>query len=80
VPWVSPRPDGHEVAVQEKPMIQNLVPDVNNMGLRDAIYLLENAGLRVIFSGKGTVKAQNPMPGTACKRGDEVRLTMTYSS
>jgi cell division protein FtsI (penicillin-binding protein 3) len=80
VPWVSARPDGHEVAVQEKPMIQNLVPDVNNMGLRDAIYLLENAGLRVIFSGKGTVKAQNPMPGTACKRGDEVRLTMTYSS
>ena len=32
---------------------KGLVPDVRGMSLRDAIYLLENSGLRVKYSGKG---------------------------
>ena len=34
------------------------------MGLRDALYLLENAGLRVKYDGIGTVKSQSIEPGT----------------
>jgi len=40
------------------------VPDVRGMGLRDALYLLENAGLRVNYDGIGTVKSQSIAPGT----------------
>ena len=40
------------------------VPDVRGMGLRDALYLLENAGLRVDYDGIGTVKSQSIAPGT----------------
>ncbi|NJN35337.1 MAG: PASTA domain-containing protein [Saprospiraceae bacterium] len=35
------------------------------MGLKDALYILENRGLRVKFSGYGKVAAQSIMPGTA---------------
>ena len=38
------------------------VPDVKGMGLKDALYLLENAGLRVVIKGAGKVSAQS-LPG-----------------
>ncbi len=40
------------------------IPDVRGMGLRDALYLLENAGLQVKYNGIGTVKSQSIAPGT----------------
>ena len=41
------------------------IPDVVGMGLRDALYLLENAGLQVEYEGIGTVTDQSIPPGTA---------------
>ena len=46
------------VAIQE-----GRVPDVRGMGLTDALYLLESAGLRVTHSGSGRVKSQSLQPG-----------------
>lgn len=40
------------------------VPDVRGMGLKDALFLLENCGLSVRFSGQGTVVTQSIAPGT----------------
>ena len=40
------------------------VPDVKGMGLKDALYLLENMDLKVIAKGKGKVVAQSIDPGT----------------
>ena len=34
------------------------------MGLKDALYLLENAGLRVEYEGNGVVKSQTPNSGS----------------
>jgi cell division protein FtsI (penicillin-binding protein 3) len=34
------------------------------MSLRDALYLLENKGLKVNFNGKGKVISQSISPGT----------------
>ncbi len=39
------------------------IPDVTNMGLRDALHILENKGYKVSFSGRGRVKSQRPLPG-----------------
>lgn len=42
-----------------------LVPNVVGMGLRDAIFLLENSGLKVKISGQvGKVREQSVSPGT----------------
>ena len=34
------------------------MPDVRGMGLKDALYLLENAGVKVYYEGSGVVKQQ----------------------
>ena len=39
------------------------VPDVRGMGLSDALYLLESAGLNVTHSGYGAVRTQSIEPG-----------------
>ena len=41
-----------------------VVPNVAGMSLRDALFLLENKGLKVNFFGKGRVRVQSISPGT----------------
>jgi cell division protein FtsI (penicillin-binding protein 3) len=41
------------------------VPDVKGMGLRDALYLLENVNMKVVAKGRGKVRSQSIEPGTA---------------
>jgi len=41
-----------------------VVPNVAGMSLRDALYILENKGLKVNFNGKGRVMTQSISPGT----------------
>lgn len=55
---------------------QNLVPDVSGMGLRDALYILENSGLNVQFSGMGAVKQQSLRPGTSIQNNGTIYLTL----
>ena len=52
------------------------VPDVRNMGVADAIRILESNGLRVMFSGRGRVVSQVPAQGTICAKGDSIYLTL----
>ena len=47
-----------------RPVQPKIVPNVLGMGIRDALYLVENAGCRVRFSGVGKVKSQSILPGT----------------
>jgi len=56
--------------------IPGLIPNVVGMGLRDAIYLLENNGLVVRFSGKGIIKKQSIMPGKKVIKGQTIKLEL----
>ena len=55
------------------------VPDVKDMGARDAIYLLENLGLNTAINGRGTVHSQDPPPGTILRKGERVTLQMSIT-
>jgi cell division protein FtsI (penicillin-binding protein 3) len=48
------------------------------MGLKDAMYILENRGFKVNFSGNGKVIAQDPPAGTPAT--GEVALTLEHDS
>src|SRR6185503_4428696 len=48
---------------------QNLMPDVKGLGLKDALYLLENIGLKVKMSGTGKVMNQSIPAGTPLTKG-----------
>ena len=56
-----------------------IVPDVTGMGARDAVYLLENTGLKVSFRGYGKVMQQSIAPGSKAKKGERIVLTMQTS-
>lgn len=66
-----------EVPLSHRSVVQNIVPNVGKMGLKDAIFVLENVGLRVSFKGKGTVKKQSIAPGEHVKPGQTIYLEMT---
>ena len=54
----------------------NQMPDVTGMGMRDALYLLENRGLKVQYVGKGKVKFQSIEKGKKIYRGNTVVIEL----
>ncbi len=53
------------------------VPNVLGMGLRDALYILENRGLRVRVQGNGMVKRQSLQPGSRAFQGSTIVIELT---
>jgi cell division protein FtsI (penicillin-binding protein 3) len=74
--WVATRESGDTVSLVGVKIQQGLIPDVRGMSLRDAVYLLENTGLRVRINGKGKVLRQNPEHGAKYNEGTVVSLEM----
>ena len=54
----------------------NIVPDVHGMGARDAVYLMEKHGIKVILTGRGRVIKQSVAPGEKVKKGMKCELRM----
>ena len=52
----------------------SIIPSVIGMGLKDAVYLMENKGLRVMATGRGRVSNQSLLAGTTFKKGQTVTL------
>lgn len=76
--WViaSARPDTNRVKLDGLVMREGVVPRVIGMGAKDAVYLLEQAGLRVSLSGAGRVVSQSVRPGTRVSKGQAVLVTL----
>lgn len=52
------------------------VPDMKGLGLKDALYSIENCGYRCVYSGSGHVTSQSPAPGTPLQKGGTIKLTL----
>jgi cell division protein FtsI (penicillin-binding protein 3) len=74
--WVATRESGDTIRLVGVTPQQGQVPDVRGMSLRDAMYLLENSGLRVKFNGKGRVRKQSPEHGAKIYEGSVVSLDL----
>ena len=78
MPWVvSSVKSSDTVVVSGREMIPNLVPNVVGMGLKDAMYVLENSGLRVRFAGRGVVRTQSLRPGTRITEGNVIFIQLS---
>ena len=75
--WIKAVKNGNSVVWRKNPVIKGLVPDVQGMTLRDAIYLLEKNGLRVSVQGKGRVAEQSLSPGTRISKGARIYLQLS---
>lgn len=75
--WAVASADSNEVEITEREVIENLVPRVVGMGAMDALYLLENAGLKVTMEGSGVVRQQSIIPGTRITEGREITIRLS---
>lgn len=75
--WADVYAKSYEPIVKPNVVKQQTMPDVKGMGLKDALFLLENMGLKVIPNGKGKVMGQSLSAGAAIKKGLTVYLQLS---
>ena len=74
--WVRAERDSSDIRLRNLKIIDGLVPSVYGMGAKDAVFLLENAGLRVTLSGAGRVTSQSIPPGRRVVKGQTILITL----
>ena len=77
--WVSVSSDSKNVLMKEIQNKNGNIPDVVGMGLKDAVYMLENAGLKVLINGKGRVVKQSLKAGSMFKKGSIISIDLAKS-
>jgi cell division protein FtsI (penicillin-binding protein 3) len=77
--WSITQRVGEKVVLGNKKIIDNLMPDLVSMGLKDALYIIENMGLQVQVRGCGSVRHQSIAPGSRISRGQTVVLEMSFT-
>lgn len=74
--WASMYATNYKRILKTNIVKDNLVPNVKGMGLRDAIRLLEEKGLRVRAKGSGKVADQSIQPGVPFRKGQDIVLNL----
>ena len=73
--WTAIDAQSDSLSLVKRTVPDRVVPNVVGMGLRDALYILENRGLEVTVQGVGKVIRQSIKPGTRI-RGQQIKLTL----
>lgn len=76
-PWVVALQKEEGLEIDQRIIHDEQVPNVVGMGVRDALYLLENQGLVVRVKGSGTVTKQSVQAGSKIEKGKEVILELS---
>ena len=66
----------NKIANKDVKIIEGSVPDVNGMGLKDALFVLGNSGLKTLVRGSGRVVRQSLLVGTRVAKGDPIILEL----
>lgn len=61
---------------QEYTSVKGIMPNVTGMGLKDALYLLGNAGLKTAVTGSGKVVSQSIPAGNKISKGLRVEIQL----
>jgi cell division protein FtsI (penicillin-binding protein 3) len=56
---------------------KGIVPNLNGLSAKDALFLLENSGFHVKLLGMGSVKKQSIEAGQKFNKGDKITLTLS---
>jgi cell division protein FtsI (penicillin-binding protein 3) len=73
--WALVGSKNDKISFNKKKINDKIIPDVRGMGARDALYLLENQGLKVRLNGVGRVVSQSISAGQA-SRGQTIILNL----
>lgn len=64
------------VKLQPRLVGEGIVPNVKGMGIKDALFILENLGLKVEIKGRGLIREQSLPPGKSISKGETITLKM----
>lgn len=74
--WTRLYAANYEPVLNGQPVSKKNMPDVRGMGLKDALFLLENMQAKVIVRGRGKVKTQSVTPGAAFTKNQPVIIEL----
>lgn len=74
--WVRVSTGEKQVKIYNKKIAPIYVPNVVGMSIKDAIYILENGGMSVKFTGSGVVKNQSIEAGQKIIKGSKIELEL----
>jgi cell division protein FtsI (penicillin-binding protein 3) len=76
-PWVKAYNPQGKTVLKAQPLRPKVMPNVKGMGLKDALFLLENMGVKVQVKGRGRIVSQSVAPGTALDRPIQIVLELS---
>lgn len=71
---VIPNERNNYLEISKKTIYRQLMPDLKGMGAKDAVFLAEKLGLKIMISGRGKLVSQSISPGTIIKKGQILSL------
>ncbi|MBC7451244.1 MAG: transpeptidase family protein, partial [Cytophagales bacterium] len=74
--WVSSKIENKAIVWYDRKIAAGIIPDVRGLRLKDALYILENIGLRVHYTGNGRVSSQSLSSGTRYNQGNQITIAL----
>lgn len=78
--WIIANAKADKVVLNTRKIEQDLkngfIPNLKGMGIQDVLFLLENSGLKVHFSGKGAIKSQSLKKGERFQNRSKIILEL----
>ena len=75
--WLRANVNDSVIDLRDRFVATNRIPDVRGMGLRDALFVLENVGLQVRARGTGKVRRQSLSIGRNFKQGEKILIELS---
>lgn len=75
--WISATANDSILNIRDKYIATNRIPDVRGLGLKDALFILENAGLSVKVYGRGKVRKQSLSIGQGFSKGERIVIELS---
>jgi len=74
--WVKVTNNNNKVEFDEVAFSNNTIPNVIGMKAKDAVYLLENKGIKTKINGRGKVRRQSVRAGKSIKKNQSITLQL----
>ena len=79
--WVLTKSQNEQVKLQirniTRDLEKNKMPNIKGMGLNDVLFLLENYGLNINYSGRGSVQEQSINKGENIRKGQNLTIVLS---
>ncbi len=75
-PWAVAQLNNEVIELESVEFSSHHIPNVKGMNAKDAVYLLENMGVKTKLSGRGMVKSQSIKAGTQLRKGQTINLKL----